>query len=87
MALLPNALYWGPKANIYDFELFKKYVEYQDKMMGGGGLLGELKTALKQKFFDRHMGSKFHNMYPSLCNNQSLDSNKMVELYLTQYAF
>ena len=87
MALVPYALHWGPKANIYDFELFKKYVEYQDNIMGGGGMLTELKYMLKQKLFDRNMGSTFHNVFVTLYDEQQVNQDKTVEQYLTEFAF
>ena len=59
MSLLHIALAWGPKANIYNFELFKKYIEFIDKDLGGGGVLANITTGLKHKFFDKHRVRNF----------------------------
>ena len=63
MSLLHIALAWGPKANIYNFELFKKYIEFIDKDLGGGGVLANITTGIKQKFFDKHSIRYFENSF------------------------
>jgi hypothetical protein len=39
MGLLAILLAWGPKAQKYDKDLFKKLAEYQEVQHGGGGAL------------------------------------------------
>ena len=38
MGLLAILLAWGPKAQTYDYDLFKKFVEYTEVIYGGGGM-------------------------------------------------
>ena len=79
MGLLMIVLAWGPKANIYNFALFKIFAEFTDKVQGGGSLLSGLTNAVKKKLFDRHQGNNFQKEFSTLHSGIDLDYRKLSE--------
>ena len=54
IGLLSILLAWGPKANIYDMELFKQFAEFNEKLNSHNSVMKTVLKTVRKKLFDRH---------------------------------
>ena len=87
MGLLQILLAWGPKANVYDMELFKQFAEFHEKLNSHNSVMQSVLKAVRKKLFDKHENTNWAGYFDSLQAGITSDPRSIARQYLNHFAF
>ena len=87
VGLLQILLAWGPKANIYDMELFKQFADFHEKLNSHNSVMKTVLKAVRKKLYDRHENTNWASYFKTLQETLSCSPSSIAKEYLTHYAF
>ena len=87
MGLLQILLAWGPKANVYEMELFKQFAEFHEKLNSHNSVMQSVLKAVRKKLFDKHENMNWAGYFNALQEGITCDPRSIARTYLNHFAF